>query len=496
MLEPALTWLRSLKDPFRNPNAAAQWIAGLPTTDAMALQKEALELVASFPGSRRVVGPAQAEALLRVDAQARACPRPACAAVRNELPEEHRRGDAAVARRLRSGQGVHRGVRRRAARGVSARRAQALAALLPWILVRLVHYRGHRRQIPALPLRHLDSRAMARISRALRIRARRAAGSANELAYGAGMFSRPGVCVEQEYLKTLLLMRLDSGNFTPDQVEWVARQLDGWAASLMLVPPPGCGRELLRRSDGVARACAGRTKRRPATACCCSTPARSTPRSSSACAGCPSATTKRRDQDDPPPREQRLLLMRLASLYGPDAIAQSPRATRFSTNADVRVVVGLAPLTRAIAEIERLPDNARTPGIAASYDEITDMVSPALGPETAMRRVRGVDLEDGGPQRHRMPAHGARQGGAGEARRDPRDQGRRRLGARRRAPDAAAPGRRDDRRHRDRRPPARARADAQLGDARRIPAGPAPTGRSSASTCRRTRRTARWRSGA
>src|SRR4029079_2693068 len=93
--------------------------------------------------------------------------------------------------------------------------------------------------------------------------------------------------------------------------------------------------------------------------------------------------------DEPPPREQRLLLMRLASLYGPDAIAQSPRATRFTTNADVRVVVGLAPLTRAIAEIDRLPDAARTPGIAASYDEVTDMVNPAMGPETAMRKVRG-----------------------------------------------------------------------------------------------------------
>ena len=70
------------------------------------------------------------------------------------------------------------------------------------------------------------------------------------------MFSRPGVCVEQEYLKTLLLMRLDSGNFTPDQVEWVARQLDGWAASLMLVPPPGAGASFfvdLTGSQGLRR---------------------------------------------------------------------------------------------------------------------------------------------------------------------------------------------------------------------------------------------------
>ena len=36
-------------------------------------------------------------------------------------------------------------------------------------------------------------------------------------------------------------MRLDSGNFTPDQVEWVARQLEDWTPTLTLAPPPGEG---------------------------------------------------------------------------------------------------------------------------------------------------------------------------------------------------------------------------------------------------------------
>jgi hypothetical protein len=36
------------------------------------------------------------------------------------------------------------------------------------------------------------------------------------------------------------------------------------------------------------------------------------------------------EPDDLPPREQRLLLMRLASLYGPEAIAQAPRAGALS----------------------------------------------------------------------------------------------------------------------------------------------------------------------
>ena len=67
--------------------------------------------------------------------------------------------------------------------------------------------------------------------------------------------------------------------------------------------------------------------------------------------------------------------MRLASLFGPDAIAQAPRAPRFATEGEVRVVVGLQALTRAVAEIDRLPDAARTPGVTASFDEVTQMVN-------------------------------------------------------------------------------------------------------------------------
>ena len=57
-------------------------------------------------------------------------------------------------------------------------------------------------------------------------------------------------------------MRLDSGNFTPDQVEWVARQLEDWAPSLTLTPPPPePARTFLRRPDGQRRDCAAATGR-------------------------------------------------------------------------------------------------------------------------------------------------------------------------------------------------------------------------------------------
>ena len=161
--------------------------------------------------------------------------------------------------------------------------------------------------------------------------------------------------------------------------------------------------------------------------------------------------------------------MRLASLFGPDAIAQAPRADALRDGRrGPRRGRPAAPLTRAIAEIERLPDAARTPGVAASYDEVT---ADGQSRRRARNRSRAgfaasmwkMDDRSETGCRLTAPAKEA----PGEAGRDPRDQGRRHLGARRRAPDAAAPGRRDHGRRRDHRPAAGARAAAQLGDARR-----------------------------
>jgi hypothetical protein len=210
-----------------------------------------------------------------------------------------------------------------------------------------------------------------------------------QLIYGVGGFAKPGVSFEQQYLKTLLMMRLDSGNFTPDQVEWVTRQLEDWTPLLTLTPPPSDGAPFCVDLSGNAGL---RRRDRPI----------SVGRMLFLDASPVYARIVERmrwlpEQDDEvtapgdlPSREQRLLLMRLASLFGPDAIAQAPRAARFATDGDMRVVVGLQALTRAVAEIDRLPEQARTPGIAASYDEVTQLVNPTANPESVARRIRGT----------------------------------------------------------------------------------------------------------
>ena len=228
----------------------------MPTTDALAIQKEALELVATFPGARRVAGPAQAEALLRIDARLE----PVIAQLTQQYTANYQKSTEvetrlwhAVFDLVKAFSAAYRRALRAGYPRADQKRWRAAAAVGPGPPCPL---QGYRRQVPAVPLQPLDAGAVARVPRALRVRA-----DARLAARAAGVRrrrrSRGRACrVEQEYLKTLLLMRLDSGNFTPDQVEWVARQLEAWAASLTLVPPPGAGANFfvdLTGSQGLRR---------------------------------------------------------------------------------------------------------------------------------------------------------------------------------------------------------------------------------------------------
>jgi hypothetical protein len=261
-------------------------------------------------------------------------------------------------------------------------------AVLPWVLVRLAHFKGIDGKFRLFRYGHWIP-AQWREFHELYEFARMRGWQREQLVFGAGTFSRPGVYLEQEYLKTLLLMRLDSGNFTPDQVEWVAKQLDDWAPSLSLVPPPGTatsffvdltGTQGLRRQDRPHAG--GRVlflDAGPAYA-----------RIVERLRWLPDQDDDVATQGEPPSREQRLLLMRLASLFGPDAIAHAPRASRYTAETEVRVVIGLQALTRAVAEIDRLPESARSAAVAGSYDEITQTVNPDVNPESVARRIRGT----------------------------------------------------------------------------------------------------------
>jgi hypothetical protein len=399
MIEPIIHWVRSFNDPLRGASQASRWIASLSPSDPLAIQKEALELIAGFPGSRRELSPGQAEALLKIDARLE----PVLAGLTRQYTQSYQKSTSVESRLWHSVFDIvkaflvayHASLKAGYARTENKR----WRAVLPWVLVRLAHYKGFDGKFRLFRYGHWIP-AQWREFHELYEFARMRGWQREQLIYGAAAFARPGISFEQEYLKALLLMRLDSGNFTPDQVEWVSRQLDDWTPSLTLVSPPGEGAGFyvdLTGTQGLRRRDKPNVRGRVLLL-----------DTGPAYARIVEQLRWLPDQDDEvpkpgelPAREQRLILMRLASLLGPDAIAHAPRAARIRSDGELRVVVGLPALTRAIAEIERLPDGARTAGVSGSFDEVTQMMNPAQNPESVAQRIRGaswrlVDRSDTG----------------------------------------------------------------------------------------------------
>ncbi|MBS0319083.1 MAG: hypothetical protein JSR18_00955 [Proteobacteria bacterium] len=383
-----LSWLRTLNDPLRNPKQAARWIGQLHAADPMGSQKEALELVSAFPGPRREAGVGQVEALLRIDARME----PIIAHFTQQYTTNYQKSSSVESRLWHA---VFDLVKAFIAAYQLALKAgypklgqKRWRALLPWVVVRLAYYRGLDAKFRLFRYSHWIP-AQWREYHELAEFARQRGWHREQLMLGGGGFAKPGVTFEQEYVKTLMLMRLDSGNFTPDQVEWVARQLEDWTPSLTLTSRDTgdptfyvdlTGQHGLRRRERATHG--GRVyylDTGPVYQ-----------RVVERLRYLPEGGDEPLAAGELPPREQRLLLMRLASLFGPDALAQAPRAQRVREQGEVRVVVGLQALTRAVAEIDRLPAEARSAGVAASYDEVTQMVSPNPNPESVSRRVRGA----------------------------------------------------------------------------------------------------------
>ena len=381
-------WRRSLSDPLRSPGAAGRWIEAAPGNDVIELQREALEVLAAFPGARRRIGPPQAEALLRIDARLE----PVINQLTTQYTANYQRSSSVETRLwhtvfdlVKAFIAAYQTILKSGYAGGEPRRWKAV---LPRVVVRLAHYKSVDGKFRLFRYGHWIPAQWRELHEIYEFG--RARGWQREpLGFETAGFMRADVSLEHEYIKALLLMRLDSGNFTPDQVEWVSRNLDDWARPAVLMPPPGTeanfrvdisGTQGLKRLDRPPRAGA-RLLFLDTTAVYSRVVERMR--------ALPEEGEDVPRSGDLPPREQKLLLMRLASLYGPDALASSPRAPRKAVEGEVRVVVGLQALTRAVAEVEQLSPEAKSIGAGHSFDEVTQMVNPSANPDSIVRRIRG-----------------------------------------------------------------------------------------------------------
>ena len=384
MVARILNSLRSFSDPLRSPGAAASWIASLPATDAQAIQKKALDLVGRFAEPGRQIGPHQVEALLRVDARLE----PVIAELTQDYTANYQKSTEVELRLWRQVFDLIKAFSAayQAAMRVGYPRAddRRWRAVLPWVLVRLAHYKGqdgkfrlfrYSRWIPAQWREFHELYEFAQMR----------GWEREQLVLGVAAFSRPGICLEQEYLQTLLLMRLDSGNFTADQVEWIARQLEDWSPSLTLIPPPGDGASFfvdLTGAQGLRRHDPPHTGGRVLFLDVGPVYTRVVERMRWLPEHEPAKP------GDLPVREQRLLLMRLAALFGPDTLAISPRAARYAVDSEVRVVFGLEALCYAIGEAAQAAVGTGGEG-TARRDEAASVLGPVVHTDVPPGRIGG-----------------------------------------------------------------------------------------------------------
>ncbi len=372
-----LNSLRSFNDPLRSPAAAAKWIAALPTGDAPAVQRRALELVSRFGGPGRQIGPRQVEALLTVDARLE----PVIAELTRDYVAHY---ETSTEVELRLWHQVFDLIKAFAAAYQAALRVgypraddRQWRALLPWVLVRLTYYKGQDGKFRLFRYSRWTPPQWRELHELYEF-ARMRGWQREQLVLGAASFSRPGICVEQEYLQTLLLMRLDSGNFTADQVDWISRQLEDWSPSLALVPPPADDASLfvdLTGAQGLRRQDRPHTGGRVLFLDVGPVYTRIVERM---------RWLPEQDEPlkpgEPPVREQRLLLMRLAALFGPETLAIAPRAARYAIGAGVRVVFGRDAICRAVADAdEAAPAGAGAGGIRRDEATAGDAAAPAGG---------------------------------------------------------------------------------------------------------------------
>ncbi|CAG0970798.1 hypothetical protein BURK2_01277 [Burkholderiales bacterium] len=378
-------WQRLLGSghPLASVRAAERWLAGLDRRDGFVLQTAVTRALLAFAATEGTPTPRELGALFRIDRAFE----PLIGTMIEEYVDQCQRGGNLETRLWSAAYDLGQAYLKAYARCLRAARENinkpAWADWFPALLARQT--------------RHLRTD--------LKLRQFRYAGwtaaqwrELHELYQLAALYDRQrtrqplpgerrGSSVEEEYLGALLVARLNTGSFTPPQLEWLTRRLAEWGRGLVIQPPgEGAGAfEIdllgfggLRYYDARAKDHGGERYGRLDT-----------------------MNLYRRIQDalvqqeaiNGLPKgissvEQHFLLARMAALFSPAPPPPVPRAERRNASQILRVVGGLPVICRAIAEVTRADRAALQAGAMHSYEEVTQLYvsgRTATGPRQESR---------------------------------------------------------------------------------------------------------------
>ncbi len=228
---------RDTVDPIVSVKSTATWLRELPSLDVVARQQLVMRAFDAMRQSRRPMDMSRAQALQYLDAALGADRRQLFRQYDESLESAPKVADRIWQASLDLAQAFTAAYQKVLETALAPSAYGRWKAHVPILFARLLHYYGsdaklrvcrHERWIPAkwVELHQAYLRAcelgIDRVPTSL----------------GATAGNGTQWTVEQEYVYTLLVHQLNSGNLTPANLDWAASQIRGWSRKLELVAIP------------------------------------------------------------------------------------------------------------------------------------------------------------------------------------------------------------------------------------------------------------------
>ena len=221
---------RSTKDPLAEKKTVERWLASFPANDPLGVHAAILTELGALTGSNAPRTPARLEAVFHLDAL--------CEPVRRDLSAQylaHGNRSTRVENQLWQAlfdmtQGFLHCLQAFGREIPSRGQTGKWQALLPELLARQIIHQGIDAKIRLyryeqwIPARWTELHALFQAACSAQIERVPVATLADDVL----------TTIEQEYLRVLLLLLMNTGNLAPRHVQWVADQLSEWCAPLRL----------------------------------------------------------------------------------------------------------------------------------------------------------------------------------------------------------------------------------------------------------------------
>ena len=228
--------VRDAGDPIVSPKAAAVWLREMPSLDIVARQQLVLRAFDGLRQSRRPVDFARAHALQYVDAALGADRRQLFKQYVESLETQPKVSERIWQASLDLAQGFIAAYQHVLETALAPSSQGRWKPQVPILFARLIHYYGTDAKLRVCKHEHWIPAKWVELHRtymrAIELGADRVATTLGS--HGSGT----QWTIEQEYVYTLLVHQLNSGNLSPANLDWAASQIRSWSRRLELVALP------------------------------------------------------------------------------------------------------------------------------------------------------------------------------------------------------------------------------------------------------------------